>query len=419
MVGGYYSFQGINGGARYHGTPVEEVLPVEILPYDDRVEVPEGFTPVDQAERPSDPARDSTATGRRCSASTRSSRRPARRSSRPRRPTTARSRCSSPARSARAARSPGPPTSARTGCRRNSRLGPDTRASGARRSSGSWAPASETQHDPRPRQRRDRHDPSRRALSAARRDHRRARRSPRISAARAPTRRSSSRVAACPCGSPRRSATTRPARRIRRSLEAEGVATHGLGDSARRDRPLRDPVDAAGENTIVSLIDAARAFDPAADAGLAESIAPGDWVLMQGNLGPAATRGASRSAKRRGAATALNPSPTYPRPNTTGASSISPSSTAARRSNSAAAATLSRRRARCSRWARGGRAHARRTGRGLVAGDGDLRAAAPAVAAVDTVGAGDVFCGALIASRAPGRAWSRRCGSPSRPRRSR
>lgn len=46
MVGGYYSFQGINGGARYRGTPVEEVLPVSILPYDDRVEVPEGFRPV-------------------------------------------------------------------------------------------------------------------------------------------------------------------------------------------------------------------------------------------------------------------------------------------------------------------------------------------------------------------------------------
>lgn len=46
MIGGYYSFQGINGGARYHGTAVEEVLPVEILPYDDRVEVPEGFAPV-------------------------------------------------------------------------------------------------------------------------------------------------------------------------------------------------------------------------------------------------------------------------------------------------------------------------------------------------------------------------------------
>ena len=46
MIGGYFSFQGINGGARYHGTPIEEVLPVEISPYDDRVEVPEGFTPV-------------------------------------------------------------------------------------------------------------------------------------------------------------------------------------------------------------------------------------------------------------------------------------------------------------------------------------------------------------------------------------
>ena len=46
MVGGYYSFQGINGGARYRGTPVEEALPVTILPYDDRVEVPEGFLAV-------------------------------------------------------------------------------------------------------------------------------------------------------------------------------------------------------------------------------------------------------------------------------------------------------------------------------------------------------------------------------------
>lgn len=46
MVGGYYSFQGINGGARYRGTPVETVLPVNIQPVDDRVEVPEGFEPV-------------------------------------------------------------------------------------------------------------------------------------------------------------------------------------------------------------------------------------------------------------------------------------------------------------------------------------------------------------------------------------
>jgi uncharacterized membrane protein len=46
MFGGYYSFQGINGGARYHKTPIEEILPVTCLPVDDRVEVPEGFLPV-------------------------------------------------------------------------------------------------------------------------------------------------------------------------------------------------------------------------------------------------------------------------------------------------------------------------------------------------------------------------------------
>lgn len=46
MIGGYYSFQGINGGARYRGTALESALPVAIHPYDDRIEVPEGFTPV-------------------------------------------------------------------------------------------------------------------------------------------------------------------------------------------------------------------------------------------------------------------------------------------------------------------------------------------------------------------------------------
>ncbi|MDJ0390720.1 glutamine amidotransferase [Roseomonas sp. E05] len=43
MIGGYFSFQGIDGRARWRRTPVEEALPVECLPYDDRIEVPEGF----------------------------------------------------------------------------------------------------------------------------------------------------------------------------------------------------------------------------------------------------------------------------------------------------------------------------------------------------------------------------------------
>lgn len=42
MIGGYMTFAGMNGSARYAGTPIEEILPVSVLPHDDRVEVPEG-----------------------------------------------------------------------------------------------------------------------------------------------------------------------------------------------------------------------------------------------------------------------------------------------------------------------------------------------------------------------------------------
>ncbi len=53
MIGGYLSFQGIDGRARWHRTPVEEVLPVTCLAYDDRIEIPEGTTAViDQPGHP-------------------------------------------------------------------------------------------------------------------------------------------------------------------------------------------------------------------------------------------------------------------------------------------------------------------------------------------------------------------------------
>lgn len=43
MAGGYLSFQGFQGMANYAGTPLEEVLPVRISRWDDRVEAPEGL----------------------------------------------------------------------------------------------------------------------------------------------------------------------------------------------------------------------------------------------------------------------------------------------------------------------------------------------------------------------------------------
>ena len=53
MIGGYMSFQGIDGKARYHQTLVEEALPVLIQASDDRVEVPEGMAPVSlESEHP-------------------------------------------------------------------------------------------------------------------------------------------------------------------------------------------------------------------------------------------------------------------------------------------------------------------------------------------------------------------------------
>jgi len=46
MIGGYMTFGGIEGKARWHGTPVEDVLPVTVHDGDDRVEEPSGVIPV-------------------------------------------------------------------------------------------------------------------------------------------------------------------------------------------------------------------------------------------------------------------------------------------------------------------------------------------------------------------------------------
>ncbi len=43
MIGGYLSFSGIDGKARFGMSPLADVLPVTMLPYDDRVEMPEGL----------------------------------------------------------------------------------------------------------------------------------------------------------------------------------------------------------------------------------------------------------------------------------------------------------------------------------------------------------------------------------------
>jgi uncharacterized membrane protein len=45
MCGGYLSFAGIYASAKYYRTPIEQILPVTIHTFDDRVEAPEGVCP--------------------------------------------------------------------------------------------------------------------------------------------------------------------------------------------------------------------------------------------------------------------------------------------------------------------------------------------------------------------------------------
>ena len=52
MVGGYMSFSGFEGKARYQNTALAEVLPVRMLGHDDRIETPEGVTPVVKRDHP-------------------------------------------------------------------------------------------------------------------------------------------------------------------------------------------------------------------------------------------------------------------------------------------------------------------------------------------------------------------------------
>lgn len=45
MIGGYMSFAGIDGKARYGETAIGEILPVKVIDRDDRVELPQGVVP--------------------------------------------------------------------------------------------------------------------------------------------------------------------------------------------------------------------------------------------------------------------------------------------------------------------------------------------------------------------------------------
>jgi ribokinase len=193
--------------------------------------------------------------------------------------------------------------------------------------------------------------------------------------------------------------------RIRSSLAREGVHTDGVTTSPYGTDRCVITVDRHGENTILSLIDAARHFDPIAETRIAEWVTPGDFVVMQGNLRGSVTRDCLALARSKGATTVLNPSPTY----------------AAQDYDWTLVDLVLVNRGEATELAGDGAEEAARQlckkGAGAVVltlgADGALffsaedafRVAAPEVIAVDAVGAGDVFCGVLVAAKALGRSW--------------
>jgi ribokinase len=193
--------------------------------------------------------------------------------------------------------------------------------------------------------------------------------------------------------------------RIRSSLAREGVGTDGVTTSPYGTDRCVITVDRHGENAIVSLIDAARHFDPIAETRLESWIRVGDLVVMQGNLRPSITHDCLTLAKSKGATTVLNPSPTYAAQDydwtlvdlalvnrgeaveLAGGEAEEAAGALCKRGASAVVLTLGA------------------DGAAFFSADDTFRVAAPQVIAVDAVGAGDVFCGVLIAAKALGRSW--------------
>ncbi|WP_182086449.1 ribokinase [Aureimonas sp. ME7] len=190
---------------------------------------------------------------------------------------------------------------------------------------------------------------------------------------------------------------------VRRALLAEGLSDRGL---TALDLPTDRStilVETSGENRIVSAVACARAFDPAA-SGWAEEARTGDVLVLQGNLAPDATRAALETGRALGLRTVLNASPL----DEGRAMPLAPAAVLVVNRGEGEALTGESEPGRIARnlAARGGAAVVTLGGEGAVyteAREGaPRRVPAYPARALDTSGAGDVFCGTLAARLALG-----------------
>ncbi|TIO07213.1 MAG: ribokinase [Mesorhizobium sp.] len=162
---------------------------------------------------------------------------------------------------------------------------------------------------------------------------------------------------------------------------------------------------AGGENFIVSAVACSEAFDPIAQTALARRIAFGDILVCQGNLRGDATNSCLRAARERGAQTVLNASPVdAAAPPDFGLATLlvvnqsEAKALTGQGDMATAAGALAAKGAGTVVVTLGAEGC-------LVLGTdqgGSLRLPAPRVEALDTSGAGDVFCGCLAGGFARG-----------------
>jgi ribokinase len=164
-------------------------------------------------------------------------------------------------------------------------------------------------------------------------------------------------------------------------------------------------IEAGGENFIVSGVACSEAFDPIAQTALAGRIAPGDILVCQGNLRAAATNACLRAARENRARTVLNASPidaaSLPDLGLAEVLMVNQSEAQAltgRDDMAAAADALAAKGAGTIVITLGAE------GCLLLGPDHrkPLRLPAPHVVALDTSGAGDIFCGCLAGGLSKG-----------------
>lgn len=189
-------------------------------------------------------------------------------------------------------------------------------------------------------------------------------------------------------------------------LEAEGFEVEYLQRLAVPTDESLIFIAPSGENAIVSTAAAAHALDEAGVAPLLAVLRPADLLLMQGNLTRAITAFCLDRARETGARTMLNPAPIafdyeglWPAVGIAVVNEVESGLLTGTGDPATAAQAL------------------RRLGVGTVVttlgaegvflldGDGERRVPAPKVEAVDTTGAGDVFCGVLAAAIEMRLAW--------------